>query len=58
MALIRARFSPQALRDAINARIKGRKVVSATQAKFDNELKNMMRKALWVDFTKGMELSE
>ncbi len=34
------------------------KVVSATQAKFDDDLDNMMRKATWVDITKGMELSE
>ncbi len=33
-------------------------MVSATQAKFDNELEDMMRKALWVDITKGIELSE
>jgi hypothetical protein len=38
--------------------MKGGKVVSATQAKFDDGLDNMMRKATWVDITKGMELSE
>jgi hypothetical protein len=58
LALIRASFSQQVLRDAINATIKDGKVVSATQAKFDDELDNMMRKAMWVDITKGMELSE
>jgi hypothetical protein len=34
------------------------KVLSAIQAKFDEELDNMMCKAMWVDITKGMELSE
>jgi hypothetical protein len=34
------------------------KVISATQAKFDDELDNIMHKATWVDITKGMELSE
>jgi hypothetical protein len=38
--------------------MKDGKVVSATQAKFDEELDDMMRKATWVDLTKGMELSE
>jgi hypothetical protein len=38
--------------------MKDSKVVSATQAKFDDELDNMMHKATWVDITKGMELSE
>jgi hypothetical protein len=46
------------LQDAINATMKDGKVVSATQAKCDDELDNMMRKAMWVDITKGMELSE
>jgi hypothetical protein len=58
LALICASFSQQALRDAINATLKDGKVVSATQAKFDEELDNMMHKASWVDITKGMELSE
>ncbi len=58
LALIRASFSQQALRDAINARMKDGKVVSAIQAKFGKELDDMMRKAMWVDITKGMELSE
>ena len=46
------------LRDAINATMKDCKVVSATQAEFNDELDNIMRKATWVDITKGMELSE
>ncbi len=58
LALIRASFSQQALRDAINATMKDWKVVSATQAEFDEELEDMMCKAAWVDTTKGMELSE
>jgi hypothetical protein len=58
LALIHASFSQQALRDAINVRMKDGKVVSATQPEFDDELDNMMRKATWVDITKGMELSE
>jgi hypothetical protein len=58
LALIRASFSQQALWDAINATLKDGKVVSATQAEFDEELDDMMCKALWVDITKGMELSE
>jgi hypothetical protein len=45
LALIRASFSQQALRDAINTMMKDGKVVSATQAEFDNKLDNMMRKA-------------
>jgi hypothetical protein len=36
--------------------MKDGKVLSATQAKFDDELDNMMRKAMWVDIIKGMEL--
>jgi hypothetical protein len=58
LALIQASFSQQALRDAINATMKDGKVISATQAEFDDELDDMMRKAMWVDITKGMELSE
>ncbi len=58
LALIRASFSQQALRDAINTMMKDGKVVSATQAEFDNKLDNMMCKATWMDITKGMELSE
>jgi hypothetical protein len=58
LALIRASFSQQALRDAINARMKDGKVVSATQAEFDDELDDMMCKATWVGMTKGMEMSE
>ena len=38
--------------------MKDGKVVSAIQAKFDKELDDMMCKAIWVDITKGMELSE
>jgi hypothetical protein len=38
--------------------MKDGKVVSTTQAEFDDELDNMMHKAMWVDVTKGMELSE
>ncbi len=56
--MIQASFSRQALWDAINATMKDGKVVSAIQAKFDKELDNMMRTAMWVDITKGMELSE
>jgi hypothetical protein len=58
LALIRASFSQQALRDAANGTMKDGKVVSATQAKFDEKLDDMMCKAMWVDITKGMELSE
>jgi hypothetical protein len=58
LSLIRASFSQQALRDAINVTMKEGKVVSATEAEFDDELDDMMRKATWVDITKGMELSE
>jgi hypothetical protein len=58
LALICASFSQQAFRDAINTTLKDGKVVSATQAEFDEELDDMMRKASWVDITKGMELSE
>ncbi len=52
LALIQASFSQQALRDAINATMKDGKVLSATQAEFDEELEDMMRKAAWVDITK------
>jgi hypothetical protein len=38
--------------------MKDGKVFSATQAEFDDKLDDMMRKAMWVDITKGMELSE
>jgi hypothetical protein len=38
--------------------MKDSKVVSATQAEFNNKMDNMMRKATWVDITKSMELSE
>jgi hypothetical protein len=58
LALIQASFSQQVLQDAINATMKDGKVVSATQAKFDDELDDMMRKATWVDITKRMELSK
>ncbi len=58
LALIRASFSQQVLWDAINATMKDGKVVSATQAEFNDELDNMMCKATWVDITKGMELSK
>jgi hypothetical protein len=56
--LICASFSQQVLWNAINAGMKDGKVVSATQAEFDDELDGMMCKATWVDITKGMELSE
>ncbi len=58
LALIQASFTQQALWDAINTTMKDGKVLSAIQAKFDKELDNMMRKAMWVDITKVMELSE
>jgi hypothetical protein len=38
--------------------MKDGKVVTATQAELDEELEDMMHKAVWVDITKGMELSE
>jgi hypothetical protein len=58
LALIQASFSQQVLRDAINTTMKDGKVISAIQAKFDKELDNMMRKTMWGDIIKGMELSE
>jgi BRCT domain type II-containing protein len=38
--------------------MKDGKVVSAIQTKSDKELEDMMRKATWVNITKGMELSK
>jgi hypothetical protein len=34
------------------------RVVSAVQAELDNDMEDMMKRACWVDMTKGMEMSE
>ncbi len=58
LALIKASFSPQALRDALSATIKQGKVVSASQAKMEDEMEAFVKNTPWVDITKGMELGE
>jgi hypothetical protein len=58
LALIKASFSPQALRDALSATIKQGKVVSASQAKMEDKMKGLVKNTPWVDITKGMELGK
>jgi hypothetical protein len=38
--------------------MKDGRVVSAVQAELNNDIKDMMKRACWVDITKGMEMSE
>jgi hypothetical protein len=38
--------------------MKDSRVVLAVQAELDNDIKDMMKRACWVDITKGMEMSE
>jgi len=56
--LIRRSFTPQALRDALQATFKDGKVMSAAQAEMQDELEDAKRNAPCVDITQGMELSE
>jgi hypothetical protein len=58
LELIRKRFTPQALRDAIQATYKDGKVVSATQAKIEDEFEDAKGYVPWVDITHGMEALE
>ena len=58
LKLIWASCSPQTFCNTINANMKDGKVVLAVQAKLDNDMEDMMKRACWVDMTKGMEMSE
>ncbi len=58
LTLSRKSFTPQALRDAIQATFKCGKVVLSTQAKMQEEVEDAQRHALWFDITQGMEASE
>jgi hypothetical protein len=58
LTLIQKSFTSQALRDAIQAMFKGGKVVSATQAKMQEEFEDEQCHAPRVDITQGMEASE
>jgi hypothetical protein len=58
LALIRVSFSPQALRDALNATMKNGRVVLAVQAEMEDKMDDVMKQASWVDIRKGMEMSE
>ncbi len=58
MALIRASFSPWALRDALNATMKNGQVVSVVQAEMEDGMDDMMKQTSWVDIRKGMEMSK
>jgi len=56
--LIRRSFTPQAVRDALQATYKDGKVVLVAQAEMQDELEDAKRNAPWVDITQGMELTE
>jgi hypothetical protein len=56
--LIRASCSPQAFCNAINANMKDGKVILAMQAELDDNMEDTMKRACWVDITKGMEMSK
>jgi hypothetical protein len=58
LALIRKSFTPQVLRDTIQAMFKGGKVVLSTQAEMQEEFEDAQCNAPWVDITRGMEASE
>ncbi len=58
LKLARASCSVQTFHDACTSTYKDGKVVSAAQAKMDDELEEMQRRARWVDITVGMEVSE
>ncbi len=42
----------------INAIMKDGKVILAVQAELDDDIEDMMKRACWLDITKGMEMSE
>jgi hypothetical protein len=48
----------QALRDAIQAMFKDGKVISATQAKIQDEFEEAQHHVPWVNITRGKEASE
>jgi hypothetical protein len=54
LALIRESFSPQALWEALNTRMKNGWVVSAVQAEMEDKMDDMMKRAYWVDIRMGM----
>jgi hypothetical protein len=58
LKLIWASCIPQAFREAINANMKDGKVVLAVQAELNDDMEEMMKRACWVDITKGMEMSK
>ncbi len=58
LKLIRASCSTQSLHDAISATFKNGKVMSAAQAKLDDKVEEMQKRASWVDITVGMEALE
>jgi hypothetical protein len=58
LKLIRASCTPQAFHNTINTIMKNGKVISAVQAELDDDMEDMMKRACWVDITKGMEMSE
>ena len=58
LKLIRASCTPQAFCGAIDANMKDDKVIFAVQAELDDDMEDMMKRACWVDITKGMEMSE
>jgi hypothetical protein len=58
LALIQKSFTPQALRDAIQATFKDRKVISATQAKMQDVFEDARHYAPWVDITWGVDVLE
>jgi hypothetical protein len=58
LKLIRASCTPQAFQGAINANMKDGKVILAGKAELYDDMEDMMKRACWVNMTKGMEMSE
>jgi hypothetical protein len=56
--MIKASFSPQAFCDTLSATIKQGRVVSALQAKIENEMEVIVKNTPWVNIRMGMELGE
>ncbi len=58
MKLISASCTTQVLRDTINTTMEDRKVMPAAQAEMEDNMDEMLKRACWVDITKGMEMSK
>jgi hypothetical protein len=58
LKLICSSCTAQELHNAINATMKDGKVILLVQAKLEDNIEDMMKRACWVDIIKKMEMSE